>query len=186
VFNAPITGKTVIVIGVGAMGGAAARRAKSMKMRVLGVRRSGRPHRYVDEMFRPEELEKILPRADFVLVTAPLTAATRGLLGRKQLDMLRSEAGLINMGRAGLIDYEALGEKLTRGELSGAMLDVFDPEPLPEESPLWSTPNLIITPHVSSDALDHTPRTLDLFFENLKRYLAGRGLLNEVSAAQGY
>lgn len=186
VFNDPITGKTVVIIGVGAMGGAAAQRARAMKMNVLGVRRSGRPHRHVDEMFRPDDLERVLPRADFVLVTVPLTPATRGLLGRKQLDMLRPEAGVINMGRAGVIDYEALVEKLTRGELSGAVLDVFDPEPLPAASSLWHTPNLIMTPHVSSDSLDYSARTLDLIFENVQRYLVGRRLVNEVNLALGY
>ena len=185
-FPAPVTGKTVLIVGVGAMGGAAAARAKCLGLRVLGVRRSGRPHRHVDRMFRPESLDRLLPQVDFVLVTAPLTPQTRGLIGRRQLDLMKPEAGLINMGRAGIVDYEALVEKLTRGQLSGAILDVFDPEPLPGSSPLWQTPNLVMTPHCSSDAPDYADRTLDLFFDNLRRYLAGRPLRNVIDRALQY
>jgi phosphoglycerate dehydrogenase-like enzyme len=185
-FPAPVTGKTLLIVGVGAMGGAAAARARRLGLRVLGVRRTGKPHRHVDRMFRPEALDRLLPEADFVLVTAPLTPATRGLLGRRQLDLMKPEAGLINMGRAGIVDYDALADKLTRGELAGAILDVFDPEPLPSTSPLWHTPNLIMTPHCSSDAPDYADRTLDLFFENFRRYLAGRPLRNEVDRTLQY
>ena len=185
-FPAPVTGKTVLIVGVGAMGGAAAARAKRLGLRVLGLRRSGRPHRHVDRMFRPDSLDRLLPQADFVLITAPLTPETRGLIGHRQLDLMKPEAGLINMGRAGVVDYDALRGKLARGELSGAILDVFDPEPLPPSSPLWQTPNLVMTPHCSSDAPDYAHRTLDLFFDNLRRYLAGRPLRNVVDRALQY
>lgn len=185
-FPAPVTGKTVLIVGVGAMGGAAAARAKRLGLRVLGIRRSGQPHRHVDRMFRPDALDRLLPQADFVLVTAPLTPATRGLIGRRQLDLMKPEAGLINMGRAGVVDYDALADKLAQGELSGAILDVFDPEPLPPSSPLWQTPNLVMTPHCSSDAPDYADRTLDLFFDNVRRYLAGRPLRNTVDRALQY
>jgi glyoxylate/hydroxypyruvate reductase A len=99
---------------------------------------------------------------------------------------MKPEAGLINMARAGLVDYEALADKLARGEIGGAILDVFDPEPLPPTSPLWSTPNLIMTPHCSSDAPDYADRTLDLFFDNVRRYLAGRELRNTVDRRLQY
>jgi phosphoglycerate dehydrogenase-like enzyme len=181
IFSTPAHGKTLAVIGVGAMGGAAAQRAKQFGMHVLGVRRSGRSHRYVDEMFGPDDFDKVLPRADIVLLSVPLTRQTRQILGRRELDLMKPGAGLINMARAAVVDYEALAAKLAQGELSGAMLDVFDPEPLPADSPLWKTPNLIITPHVSSDdAEGYIPRTLDLVFENAARRLAGRPLRNRV------
>jgi phosphoglycerate dehydrogenase-like enzyme len=187
VFSTQARGKTLAVIGVGAMGGAAAQRAKQLGMHVLGVRRSGRRHRHVDEMFTPDELHKVLPRADIVLVCVPLTRETRHVLGRPELDLLKPEAGLINMARARVVDYEALAEKLARGELSGALLDVFDPEPLPADSPLWKTPNLIITPHVSSDDAEaYVPRTLDLVLANAARYLAGRPLRNRVRPEREY
>ena len=185
-FPAPVTGKTLLIVGVGAMGLAAAARAKRLGMRVLGIRRTGKPQPHVDRMYRPDALEKLLPQADVVLVTAPLTPATRGLIGRRQLQLMKPEAGIINMGRAAIIDYAALAATLTRGELAGAILDVFDPEPLPSTSPLWQTPNLIMTPHCSSDAPDYADRTLDLFFANLRRYLARRPLRNEVDRTLQY
>jgi len=187
IFSTPVRGKTLAIVGVGAMGGAAAARAKALGMRVLGVRRSGRPHRHVDEMFGPGELDRVLPRADVVLVTVPLTRQTRQLIGKRELDLMKPAAGLINMGRARVVDYEALAAKLTRGELSGAMLDVFDPEPLPAESPLWTTPNLLMTPHVSSDDVQsYIPRTLDLVFDNVRRHLQGRPLKNRVQPDREY
>jgi phosphoglycerate dehydrogenase-like enzyme len=181
IFSTCVAGKTLGVIGVGHMGGTAAQRAKELGMRVLGVRRNARPHRYVDEMFGPDELDRVLPRADFVLVTTPLTRETRHLMGRRELGLMQPHAGLINLGRARVVDYEALAEKLERGEIGGAILDVFDPEPLPPDSPLWKTPNLIITPHVASDDWDaYMPRTLDLVFDNIRRYFDGRPLKNKV------
>ena len=187
IFSTPVTGKTLVVVGVGQMGGAAARHAKRLRMHVLGVRRSGRPHRYVDEMFTPRDLQRILPRADFLVATTPLTRETHQLLGRRELDLLPPHAGLINMSRAEVIDYEALAAKLARGELSGALLDVFEPEPLPSKSPLWSTPRLIITPHIGSDdAEQYMPLTLDLLFDNVRRRLAGRPLRNLVDPGREY
>jgi phosphoglycerate dehydrogenase-like enzyme len=168
------------------MGRAAAARAKQLGMRVLGIRRGGQPRRHVDQMAPPQALDRLLPVADVVLVTAPLTPLTRGLIGRRQLDLMKPAAGLINMGRAGVVDYVALAEKLTKGELSGAILDVFDPEPLPPSSPLWRTPNLILTPHCSSDAPDYADRTLDLVFDNVRRYLADRPLRNRVDRQLWY
>jgi phosphoglycerate dehydrogenase-like enzyme len=187
-FGTCIEGKTLAVIGVGAMGGAAARWAKQrLKMHVLGVRRTGGGHRYVDAMYRPDELERVLPKADFVLVTAPLTRETEGLIDRRALASMKRGAGLINMGRARVVDYDALADELRRGRLRGAVLDVFDPEPLPADSPLWSTPNLVIVPHVSSDdAGNYIDRTLDVFFDNARRFLSNRALRNRVVKARQY
>jgi phosphoglycerate dehydrogenase-like enzyme len=187
IFSTPARGKTLLVVGVGAMGGAAAERARQLGLRVLGVRRSRRAHRHVDEMYGPEELDRVLPRADIVLVAVPLTDETRELIGKRELDLMKRGAGLINMARARVVDYRALCEKLVRGEISGAVLDVFDPEPLPADSPLWTTPNLVITPHVSSDdAGSYVRRTLDLVFSNAGRYLAGRPLRNRVRPERQY
>jgi len=138
-------------------------------------------------MGKPGDLDRFLPRADIVLVTVPLTKETRQLVGKRELDLMKPEAGLINMGRARVVDYEALAAKLTREELSGAILDVFDPEPLPADSPLWTTPHLLISPHVSSDdVVQYVPRTLDLIFENVRRLLAGRPLKNRVVPEREY
>ena len=181
VFNSGIEGKTLLVVGVGSVGSGIAAWAKRFGMHVIGIRRTGKPRRHVDEMHKPEALRRLLPRADFVAVATPATARTQRLLGRSELALLKKGAGLLNYSRAALVDYEALRERLARGELS-AVLDVFDPEPLPADSPLWRTPNLIISPHCSSDDTErYTPRTLDLVFRQMERFMAGRKLLNVVS-----
>lgn len=186
-FCTTIAGKTVAVVGVGRIGEEVARLARRFGLHVLGVRRTARPHRHVGEMFGPRELHRVLPRADFVVVTMPLTPGTRGLIGRRELDLLPPHAGLVNLGRAAVVDYDALREKLERGELAGAVLDVFPEEPVPPDSPLWSTPRLIMSPHCAvDDAATYVPRCLDIFFPNLRRYLAGRPLRNRIDPALGY
>lgn len=187
IFSTTIGGKTLLVIGVGHMGGTAAKKAKELGLHVIGVRRTARRHRYVDEMYGVDALPKLIPRADFILVTTPVTSETRGLVGKRELDLMRPDASLINLGRAEVVDYGVLQKKLTRGEIKGAMLDVFDPEPLPKSSPLWSTPNLIMTPHVASDDADaYIPRTLDLALDNVRRYFARRPLKNRVIPSREY
>jgi glyoxylate/hydroxypyruvate reductase len=133
------------------------------------------------------KLHKVLPRADFVLIAAPLTPDTRHLIDSTAIGLMKDGAGLINVGRAGVVDYAALAKALKASKLSGAMLDVFDPEPLPASSPLWRVPNLIITPHCSSDDLDeYLPKTMDLAFDNFLRLGSGRKLKNVVDRATGY
>jgi phosphoglycerate dehydrogenase-like enzyme len=185
-FNSPIGGKTVVLIGLGAIGGSVARQARRLGLRVLGVRRSRRPNAHADRVYGPSDLPELLPRADFVVITAPLTPETRHLLGAKELDRLKPYAGLVNMSRADLVDYEALARKLDAGELAGAVIDVCDPEPLPPASPLWQTRNLVITPHISSDPVDYVERMTRIFLDNLSRLLAGRPLRNRVLADRGY
>ena len=186
-FATPAAGKTLLVIGCGEMGGAVARAAKRLGVHVIGVRRHGRPARFADEMHGPGAIDALLPRADFVLITTPLVPETEGLIDRRRLDLMKPSAGLINMSRARVVDYVHLARKLTEGSLSGAVLDVFDPEPLPPDSPLWHTPNLICTPHISSDDdVSYTPLTLDLCCDNLRRTLEGRPLRNRVRPRLGY
>ena len=166
---------------------AAARAARQLGRKTSGVRRSGTPNRYIDEMHTPDRLAELLPRADFVLVNAPLTDETEGMIGRAELELMQPSAGLINMGRARVVDYKALATKLRKREISGAVLDVFDPEPLPKTSPLWKVPNLIMTPHVSSDDDDnYGPLTADLVFENIGRWVAGKVLKNVVDRTLQY
>jgi glyoxylate/hydroxypyruvate reductase A len=155
-------------------------------MNVIGIRASGKPHRYVDRMHTPAKLHKLLPKADFVLMTTPATQATKHLLGKEELALMKDGASLINYSRAPLVDYDALRKELIAGRLF-AMLDVFEPEPLPESSPLWHTPNLIITPHCSSDdAKLYTLKTLDLVFKNAERMLAGKSLVNKIDRSKEY
>jgi phosphoglycerate dehydrogenase-like enzyme len=185
--NTGIAGKTLLILGVGQLGGSAARLARTMGVKVIGIRRSGKAHPHVDRMYRPQDLRKVLPQADFVLCSVPLTAETEGWIGRHELDLLKPGAGFINVGRANIVDYAALATKLRRNELSGAILDVVNPEPLPPSSPLWTTPNLLITPHSSThDPERFMPRVLDQFVANLRRFIAGRPLLNQVNRRLEY
>jgi glyoxylate/hydroxypyruvate reductase len=185
-YNTAIAGKTLLIVGVGHVGGGAAKWAKRFGLHVIGIRRTGKPHRYVDEMHTPDKLPRLMPKADFVLMAAPHTRDSEHIIGAREIALMKKGAGLVNYSRANLIDYDALKKRLDKGELS-AVLDVFDPEPLPSSSPLWKTPNLIITPHSSSDDEElYTPKTLDLVFRNIERFLAGKPLLNRVSAQYQY
>jgi len=187
-FSTTVEGKTAVIIGLGGIGGAAARWLRQrLAMRVIGVTRSGRGHRHADAVVPVDRLDEVLPEADFVLVMTPLTAETENLLDRRRLGLMRRGAGLVNMGRARVVDYAALTDLLREGHLSGAVLDVFDPEPLPADSPLWSTPNLVLVPHCSTDDVErYIPRTLDQFFDNAARLLECRELRNRVRISRGY
>jgi len=186
VFATGIEGKTLLIVGVGHIGSGVAAWAKHAGMRVLGIRRTGGARRNVDEMGKPDALQAMLPRADFVLVSAPHTDASHHMISARELALLKPGVGLVNYSRANLVDYEALSKRLEAGTMS-AVLDVFDPEPLPAASPLWRTPNLIITPHCSSDdRAEYTPRTLDLVLRNMQRLIEGRPLVNRVSRKHQY
>ena len=186
-FTTAITGKSLLVLGAGEMGSAVARQARQLGLRTVGIRRHPRRSTGFDEVHAIDALDSLLPGADFLLVTVPATPETRGLIDGRRLALMKPSAGLINMGRASVVDYEALASALRAEELVGAVLDVFDVEPVPESSPLWDVPNLIMTPHMSSDdALTYTPRTLDLVFENLARLLDGKPLKNRVDPSLGY
>ena len=186
IFTTPVAGKTVVVIGFGDLGQGAGRAAKKLGARVLAVTRSGKAARPADAAYAAKHLDRVLPKADFVVVTTPLTPETRNLLSRERLDLLKPEAGVVNIGRSPVVDYDALREKLQKGELAGAVLDVFQPEPLPPDSPFWDTPNLIALPHVSCDDPRYIDHLLDFWFANLKRFLAGKRLVNTVDRKLGY
>jgi phosphoglycerate dehydrogenase-like enzyme len=187
IFSPTIAGRTVLIVGVGDMGGAVASAARHYNMRVLGIRRGGAAHPDVERMYRPDELDDAIPLADFIVLAAPLTSETTALMNRRRFARVKRGAGLINIGRGGLLEVEALVQALTDGTLSGAILDVYDPEPLPADSILWRTRNVILMPHVTSDdEHKYLPKTLDLVFENVRRLSAGQPLLNQVDPVRGY
>jgi phosphoglycerate dehydrogenase-like enzyme len=129
----------------------------------------------------------VLPLADFVVLAVPLTRETRSLLNGKRLDLLKPSAFVINIARGPVLDQKALEQRLRKGRLAGAMLDVVDPEPLPASASLWTTPNLLITPHVSCDDGEHyIDISLDLWFENLELLLAGKRLKRRIDPKLGY
>ena len=138
-------------------------------------------------MFGRDGLQDVLSRADILFVCTPLTPETHHLIGAAEIARMKPGAGLVNLARGGVVDAAAVAAALASGHLSGALMDVFDEEPLPAASPLWDCPNLIITPHCSSDDADaYVPRTLDLIFENLRRLIDGRELRCAVRPELGY
>ena len=186
-FSTPVEGKTVGLVGVGSIGGGAANQLSKMPVHIIGVTRHGKPHQHVHEMVAMDQLDKVLPRMDYIFVSTPSTPETNGLFNRQRLQSLKPGVGIINVGRSSVMDYTALSDLLVSGHISGAVIDVFDDEPLPADSPLWNVPNFVVTPHVSADVGDnYIPITLDLFFENMRRYQAGETLMNVVRPELGY
>ena len=186
-FSTSVVGKTLVVIGVGHIGAAVGRHCQRLGMRVIGVSRHGRPVEGIEQVVTTVSLDEVLPDADFILMAVPLTVETQNLLDRRRQALMRSGAGVINLGRSATVDYPALVDNLDSGHFCGAVIDVFDPEPLPEDSLLWRTPHLMVTPHISADDGDsYVEMTLDLVFTNLGRTLRGEPLQNVVNPELGY
>lgn len=186
-FTSVIKGKTLVVFGVGHQGGEMARQAKRLGMRVIGVDPYRKEHPECDRIVSVADMPHVLPEADFLALCAPLTEDTRGIIDGDMLDRLPEHAGLINAARGPLLDHRALHDRLVAGTLSGAVLDVFEIEPLPADHYLWDTPGLIMTPHVSSDDLIHyMPYTLDLALRNLRRLLADEPIVNRVDPQKAF
>lgn len=184
-----VYGSTVLVLGMGDIGGEFAARCKALGAKVIGVRRSPRPcPEYADEVHLLEDLDSLLPQADVVAVTLPGTDATRGLMSRERLAKMKEGAVLLNVGRGFIVDTEALCDALERGHLSGAGVDVTDPEPLPPTHRLWNIPTAVVTPHISGfyHLRETHERIVDIFLENLRRFQAGEPLRNLVDFATGY
>ena len=179
---ADLRGQTAVVVGLGAIGSEVARLAQALRLYVIGVRRSPRQaDDPVDELVPPSDLARVLPRADWLIVTVPLTAQTRGLIDEAALDRLPAGARIINVARGQIIDESAMVARLEDGRLSGAYLDVFEEEPLPQSSPLWALPNVIVTPHNSEAVASGDARLDPYFLRNLQHWLRGEPLENEVS-----
>ncbi len=186
-YSTPIAGRTALIVGLGNLGVGAATQLKKLDIRVLGISRHGRPNPLVDRVGTTADLDRFLPKADYVFVSVPTTPETVNLMSRERLWRMKRGAGLVNIGRAATVDYDAVVELLATGHLSGAILDVFDPEPLPAESSLWSTPNLMVMPHISADDGEtYVETTLAIFFDNMRRFLSGDPLQNVVRPELGY
>jgi phosphoglycerate dehydrogenase-like enzyme len=156
-------------------------------MRVIAVRRHPEAEPApADEQWGTERLGELLESSDWLVLAAPLTPETRGLIGRAELARMRSSAVLVNLGRGPLIDEPALAEALAAGSIAGAALDVFEHEPLPHGSPFWSMPQVILTPHISGLGPRYWERVVQLFRENLVRFIAGEPLVNVVDKQAGY
>ncbi len=186
-FAPTLRGRRVSIIGTGDLGSAAARGARHFGAEVTGVRRRPEPHPDFSRIVATEALDALLPDTEFLILACPLTPATRNLMDRRRLALLPQGAGVVNIGRGALLDQDALCDLLDGGHLGGAVLDVFTPEPVPPGHRLWTTRNLIATPHVSADdPLRYNPDSLDIFFRNLQAWQAGGALPNRVDLVQGY
>jgi len=186
IFTPSLADRTVVILGVGRMGQAIARQALHFGMRVVGVGRTPGPRPDIDECYAIDDLHKVLPGADFLVLMAPNTAETQRLIGQRELDLLPDHAGLVSLGRGQILDQAALTDTLDRGRLAGAFLDVFETEPLPPDSPLWRTPRLVISPHCIMDSPDYVAAALGVFFDNVARYLDGTPLRNVVDLERRY
>lgn len=187
IFTTGLTGKTVVILGTGKLGAAVAAHCRNFGMRVIGVNRQGQLANLFEEVYRIDALHQALGKADFLTVTLPNTARTHHLLGAREFAALPKGAGLVSIGRGQVIDETALAAALSSGHLSGAVMDVFDKEPLPEDSPLWGMENVVISPHCGVDDLSaYLPRALNIFLDNVERYLAGTPLENVVDLQHGY
>tara|TARA_B100001079_G_C16227551_1_gene433114 strand:- start:180 stop:803 length:624 start_codon:yes stop_codon:yes gene_type:complete len=186
-FSNPIAGKTIVLIGTGSLGSSMAKHINLLGANVIGVNKRGKKVDGCNKVITIENIDKVLPDADFLYLAVPETPETKNLISKERLDILKPTCGIVNVGRQSVMDYEALSEKLHKNEIAGAILDVFTHEPLDKSSKLWDTPNLIITPHVSSDDNgNYVKLTLDIFLKNLKLFLENKELSNQIDKKLGY
>lgn len=182
-----VNGKTLGLVGLGTIGRAVAVRARSLGMRVVAVKRDPSTGSDVaDRVYSPQQFERVLAEADFLVLAAPDTPETRHLIGKSELERMKPTAFLINVARGSLVDSEALTQALQAGVIAGAGLDVTEPEPLPPKHSLWKLPHVLITPHLAGATDRFWERQADLLRENLCRYLSGESLLNVVDKKRGY
>jgi phosphoglycerate dehydrogenase-like enzyme len=183
-----LSGSTMVLIGLGQVGRRIAEVSAAMGIEVIGHRRSstGRPPPGVHLVVDRTQLDEVLSRADLLVIAAPETDETFRLFDRARLDLLLPHAVVINIGRGALLDESALTEMLQNDRLCGAALDVFQDEPLPADSPLWTLPNVIISPHSAGTVTRENDRLVDLFIENLRRYLGGKALVNQFDHRRRY
>lgn len=176
----PLAGQTLLVVGLGAIGGHVAANARALGMRVLAVNRSAKSHSAVERAYGFDQIDTALPLADVVSLHLRLTPETRGLLDARRLGLMKPGAMLINTSRGAVVDERALIAALQQGLIGSAYLDVFAVEPLPRESPLWAMANVMLTPHASDNAIGWSAMFLDVFAGNIERWNRGEPLVNVV------
>lgn len=179
-------GTTLGVIGLGTIGEGVAAAARGLGMRVVGVRRSGGEVEGIDRVVTPDRMDEVLPHCQSVVVVAPLTPETRGLVGTEALDLLPDGALLVDVSRGGVVDPEAVVAALRSGKLAAAALDVFETEPLPADSPLWDEPNLLITPHSAGLSPSYFGHLADIFVANIAALDGGGPCPTAVDRTRGY
>jgi len=182
----PLAGKTLGILGLGAIGGEVAKKAAALELRVLGVRRSPEPMPGVDRVYGPAQAPEVLAQSDYVLLLLPSTAETRGYMNKARLAQMKPSAYLLNFGRGDLIVDDDLVDAVRSKVISGAVLDVFRTEPLPAEHPFWVTEGITVLPHIGGMHPQRDGIVAELFVDNLRRFLDGRPLLEVVDRARGY
>lgn len=190
-FTTPeLTDKVVVVIGLGRVGREVATRAKAFGMTVIGTKRdihlTDAERLSIDEVFPATELKHALARADFVVLAVPQTRETENLLGKAEFGAMKRSAVVINIARGAVVDEGAMIDAIESGKIAGAALDVFETEPLPDESPLWRLPNVLVTSHCMSNSERENGRITSLFCTNLRRFLDDQPLINVVDKDRGY
>lgn len=179
--------KTILILGVGAIGGEIARLAKAFRMNTLGINRSGSSVEFIDEHFQMAQLEKVVTRADFIVSVLPSTSETRHLLTLEHFQQMKKSAVFINIGRGDLVKEEVLLQALKENEIAHAYLDVFQEEPLPKGHPFWQMEEVTVTPHISSITKNYLPRAFEIFAENLHTYIKkGNQFINVINPTRGY
>ncbi|WP_340372797.1 D-2-hydroxyacid dehydrogenase [Peribacillus sp. FSL E2-0218] len=182
-----LNGKTMLVIGTGAIGGEVARLGKAFRMTTLGMNRSGKPVECIDRMYTLDCLLEVISRADYIVSVLPSTAETKHLLQMEHFIAMKDSAVFVNIGRGDLVKADVLQKALESGELAHAILDVFDPEPLRNGHPFWSMENVTVTPHLSSKSGEYLPRTFAIFEQNMLEYSkAGKDFINVIDLSKGY
>ena len=183
----PIKGFKVVVVGTGSLGGSMIKHISKLGAEVIGVNRKGNEVEGCSIVITFDKIDKVLPIADFLYLAVPETEETKGLIDKKRLDSLKHTCGIVNIGRNSVLDYQYLRTKLKKNQIAGAILDVFAHEPIPKDSNLWNTPNLIITPHISSDSQgNYIEMVLKIFFKNLKLFIEKKELTNQIDRKLGY
>ena len=186
-FGNPIAGKNIVLIGTGSLGSSMAKLVAPLGANIIGVNKKGKSVEGCSKIITIDKLDSVLPIADILYLALPETPETKNLIDKRRLDLLKSTCGIVNIGRQSALDYEVLCDKLENNDLAGAILDVFNPEPIDKNSRLWKTKNLIITPHVSSDDNgNYVKLTLELFVKNLKLFIKKKELTNQIDKELGY
>lgn len=184
-----LKGSNVVILGLGDIGRETAKRMKALGAYVIGIKRrqSDKPD-YVDELYYEKDLDAVLPRADVLVLAMPMYKEVRHIIDRDRLALLKRETVLVNVARGALIDQQALTEVLLKRKIMGAVLDVFEREPLPEDDILWSLDNVVITPHNAGGFASPMARqrVVEIMMDNLKRYLGGEELINVIDKKTGY
>ena len=186
-YSTPISGKTAVILGTGSLGGSVGELLEPLGVNVIGVNRQGRSLKGFSKIIKSNDIDTVLPEADFLYVALPETPETVEIINEKRLKLLKRNCGIVNVGRSSAINYPALFEMLKSEKIAGAILDVFAPEPIPSSSDVWDVPNLIISPHISADdGNSYIENTLLLFLNNLECFISNKPLLNQVDRNLGY